>query len=265
MKKLYLGVLMAVAAITSPLLMANTNDKNDQQEVINIYFARHGKTLLNSFDRVQGWIDSPLTKDGVQVAQYLGEGLKGIKFDRYYSSDAGRQRETMAVILKQAGVTDYHLTEMTGLREAFFGGFEGGYNVDMANAGAHALGMTDSEALIKAMKAGTLSVRESQNALAKSDPKQLAEDYEQVKVRTQAALATMVENAQKEGDKNILAISSGTAIQIMISDLTDDPAKNLPLSNAAVVKITYHDGKYSVPEIGTMKYVEAGKVSLNHK
>lgn len=145
MKKLFLGVLMAVTAITSPLLMANTNDKNDQQEVINIYFARHGKTLLNSFDRVQGWIDSPLTKDGVQVAQYLGEGLKGIKFDRFYSSDAGRQRETMAVILKQAGVTDYHLTEMTGLREAFFGGFEGGYNVDMANAGAHTLGMTDSK------------------------------------------------------------------------------------------------------------------------
>ncbi|HDS4346761.1 TPA: histidine phosphatase family protein [Klebsiella aerogenes] len=186
MKKLFLGVLMAVTAITSPLLMANTNDKNDQQEVINIYFARHGKTLLNSFDRVQGWIDSPLTKDGVQVAQYLGEGLKGIKFDRFYSSDAGRQRETMAVILKQAGVTDYHLTEMTGLREAFFGGFEGGYNVDMANAGAHTLGMTDSKALFKAMKAGTLSVKESQNALAKSDPKQLAEDYEQVKVRTQA-------------------------------------------------------------------------------
>lgn len=171
MKKLFLGVLMAVTAITSPLLMANTNDKNDQQEVINIYFARHGKTLLNSFDRVQGWIDSPLTKDGVQVAQYLGEGLKGIKFDRFYSSDAGRQRETMAVILKQAGVTDYHLTEMTGLREAFFGGFEGGYNVDMANAGAHTLGMTDSKALFKAMKAGTLSVKESQNALAKSDPK----------------------------------------------------------------------------------------------
>ncbi|HBU0448877.1 TPA: histidine phosphatase family protein, partial [Klebsiella pneumoniae] len=55
MKKLFLGALMAVTAVTSPLLMAKSNDKNDQ-EVINIYFARHGKTLLNSFDRVQGWI-----------------------------------------------------------------------------------------------------------------------------------------------------------------------------------------------------------------
>jgi hypothetical protein len=51
------------------------------------------------------------------------------------------------------------------------------------------------------------------------------------------------------------------ATQIMISDLTDDNAKNKPLANAAVVKIVYKDGKYTVPEIGTMKYVEAGKGS----
>lgn len=41
MKKLFLGVLMAVTAITSPLLMANTNDKNDQQEVINTAFSNN--------------------------------------------------------------------------------------------------------------------------------------------------------------------------------------------------------------------------------
>lgn len=265
MKKWLLSVLMVVTATASPSLMAQTKDKNGQDDVINIYFARHGKTLLNTFDRVQGWADSPLTDEGKQVAQYLGEGLKGISFDRFYSSDAGRQRETMAVILKQAGVTDYHLTELTGLREAFFGGFEGGYNKDMANAGARALGMADSKALFSAMKAGTLPVSKSQDALAKADPKHLAENYEQVKTRTQAALKTIVDNAKKEGDKNILAISSGTSMQIMISDLTDNPAKNLPLSNAAVVKITYRDGKYSVPEIGTMKYVEAGKQALNNK
>ncbi|MGX9374439.1 histidine phosphatase family protein [Pantoea ananatis] len=265
MKKWLLRVLLVITATTSPLLMAKTNDINDQDEAINIYFARHGKTLLNTYDRVQGWVDSPLTDEGKQVARYLGEGLKEIKFDRFYSSDAGRQRETMAVILQQIGVADYHLTELSGLREAFFGGFEGGYNKDMADAGAHALGMADSKALFKAMKAGTLPVSNIQDALAKADPKQLAENYIQVKTRTQAALNTIVENAKKEGDKNILAISSGTSMQIMISDLTDNPAKNLPLTNAAVVKITWRDGKYSVPEIGSMKYVEAGKQAMNNK
>ena len=75
---------------------------------------------------------------------------------------------------------------------------------------------------------------------------------------------TLVEDAEAHGDKNILAISSGTAMQIMISDLTADTAKDKPLANAAVVKIVYKNGTYSVPEIGTMKYVEAGKQALNN-
>ena len=171
----------------------------------------------------------------------------------------------MQVILKQAGVSDYKLTELSGLREAFFGGFEGGYNKDMADAGAKQLGLKDGAALFSQMKAGTLAVDTNQNALAAADPKGMAENYQQIKTRTQAALHTIVENAQARGDKNVLAISSGTAMQIMISDLTDDNAKNKPLANAAVVKIVYKDGKYTVPEIGTMKYVDAGKQALDKK
>ncbi len=163
------------------------------------------------------------------------------------------------MILKQAGIAHYHPIELPGLREAFFGSFEGGFNKDMAAAGAKQLGLKDSAALFSKMKAGALPVAESQNALAAADPQGMAENYQQVKSRTQAALHTLVENAEAHGDKNILAISSGTAMQIMISDLTADTAKNKPLANAAVVKIVYKNGTYSVPEIGTMKYVEAGK------
>lgn len=257
MKK-WLAVVMMFASVAS----CSAADMKDDDS-INIYFARHGKTLLNTFDRVQGWADSPLTDDGIRVAQYLGEGLKGIKFDNFYSSDAGRQRETMAVILKQAGVNRYHLNEMKELREAFFGGFEGGYNKDMASAGAHQLGLKDAAELFSKMKAGTLSVEQNQNALAAADPKKMTENYQQVKQRTQAALQTIVANAQKNGEKNVLAVSSGTAMQIMISDLTANAQKNKPLPNAAVVKIVYHHGKYSVPEIGSMQYVNAGKLALD--
>lgn len=263
MKKWLMALMVVASTATVPTAMAENNVKATSDDTVNIYFARHGKTLFNTFDRVQGWADSPLTEDGIRVARYLGEGLKGIPFDRFYSSDAGRQRETMAVILKQAGVKDYQLNELVGLREAFFGGFEGGMNKDMADAGAHQLGLADGAALFSAMKAGKLQVSDNQNALAKADPKGLAENYEQVKARTQAALNTIVENAKANGDKNVLAISSGTSMQIMISDLTDDPAKNKPLANAAVVKIVYKQGHYSVPEIGTLKYVEAGKKALN--
>jgi broad specificity phosphatase PhoE len=259
MKKWLMAFIIALTATTG---FAENKVQTNDGETINIYFARHGKTLFNTYDRVQGWGDSPLTADGIQVAQYLGEGLKGIKFDSFYSSDAGRQRETMQVILNQMGIKDYKLIELPGLREAFFGGFEGDFNKNMAEAGAKQLGLSSAKELFDKMKAGELPVEQNQNALAAADPKGTTENYAQIKERTQQALQIIADNAVKNGEKNVLAISSGTSMQIMISDLTDDVAKNKPLSNAAVVKITYKNGKFTVAEIGNMEYVNAGKKAL---
>lgn len=107
MKKWLIVLMMAAGAATC----SAAEVKND--DGLNIYFARHGKTLLNTFDRVQGWADSPLTEDGIRVARYLGEGLKGIPFDSFYSSDAGRQRETMQVILKEVAIKWSAAPDMT--------------------------------------------------------------------------------------------------------------------------------------------------------
>jgi len=51
-------------------------------------------------------------------------------------------------------------------------------------------------------------------------------------------------------------------MKVMISDLTDDLAKNLPLANATIVKITYKDGKYYVDGIGNTEYINKGKATL---
>ncbi len=31
-----------------------------------VYLVRHGSTMLNSFNRMQGWIDSDLSDEGIQ-------------------------------------------------------------------------------------------------------------------------------------------------------------------------------------------------------
>ena len=36
--------------------------------MVCFYIVRHGQTLLNSLDRVQGWADSPFTEAGKQMA-----------------------------------------------------------------------------------------------------------------------------------------------------------------------------------------------------
>lgn len=222
---------------------------------VNIYFVRHGKTLLNTFDRVQGWIDSPLTEEGIRVAGLLGDNLKQMRFDDFYVSDAGRHRETMTVMLKHAGVKDYRLKELTELREAFFGGFEGDYNSNMAAAAAKKLCLKDSDALYQAMKTAALPAQDIIDAIASADEKGLAENAAQIKKRTQAALRTITDDAVKQGKHNILVVSSGTAMQMMIADMTDNPDKNKPISNGAVVKIIFSDGKFNVTEVGTLRYI----------
>ena len=262
------GLLVITAFTTGCSNQSNkaaVNNENTHNEEITIYFARHGKTLFNTYDLVQGWADSPLTDKGIEVARYLGQGFKDkqIQFDAYYTSDAGRQRETMQVLLQQKGVKDYQIQELKGLREVFYGGFEGGTNAKMVSASMKSLGYKSVNNFYKSYVEGQIPVATLTDAIAKSDPKHEAENFEQVKERTQNALNTIIKTAQEKHQKNILAISSGMSMQAMISDLTDDPIKNKPLSNATVVKIVYQNGKYSVVEIGNMEYVDLGKLSLN--
>ena len=99
--------------------------------VITFYIVRHGKTLLNTLDRVQGWCDSPLTTEGIEVAQYLGAGMHNIHFDTAYCSDLRRTRQTVETILKEKGQENLPITEIFGFREACFGGYESDFNKKM--------------------------------------------------------------------------------------------------------------------------------------
>lgn len=255
--------LLVIGLLTiSTALTGCANQTKTEDDTVTIYFARHGKTLFNTFDLVQGWADSPLTEQGIEVARYLGEGLKGIEFDAYYTSDAGRQRETMQVILDQMGVKDYKINELPGLREVFYGGYEGGPNAKVVSDSMKLIGYKSIDTYFADYKAGKMPIKTIVDPIAKVDPKGLAEDYDRVKARTQGALNTIVQNALKNGDKNVLAISSGMSMQVMISDLTDNIDRNKPLSNATVVKITYKNGQYNVDEIGNMEYVNKGKQAL---
>lgn len=253
-------LIAGILAITTALTGCANQPK--EEETVTIYFARHGKTLFNTFDLVQGWADSPLTEQGIEVARYLGEGLKDIKFDAYYTSDAGRQRETMQVIQKQIGIKNNQAIELQGLREVFYGGYEGGPNAKVVSDSMKLLGYQTVESYFNDYKAGKLPIQAMVDPIAKVDKRHLAENYQQVKDRTQTALDTIVKNAIKNGDKNILAISSGMSMQVMISDLTDDIDKNKPLGNATIVKITYKNGQYHVDEIGSNQYIEKGKKAL---
>lgn len=62
-----------------------------------LYLMRHGQTLFNQKDIVQGWCDSPLTDLGKKQAAAAGQFLadKNITFDHVYTSDLNRTKETL--------------------------------------------------------------------------------------------------------------------------------------------------------------------------
>lgn len=89
---------------------------------MNIYFTRHGETEWNKVEKIQGWLDSPLTEKGIEMGKDLSEIAKDINFDNIYSSDLDRAYETAKLIVPERKITKTKL-----LREINVGYWSGEY------------------------------------------------------------------------------------------------------------------------------------------
>lgn len=73
-----------------------------------VLLLRHGPTALNSphaaHDRIRGWIDLPLSPEGVQVAQKAAEDLKTAPMQHIFSSDLQRASTTAQALSQASGV-----------------------------------------------------------------------------------------------------------------------------------------------------------------
>ncbi|MGB8427281.1 MAG: histidine phosphatase family protein [Desulfobacterales bacterium] len=83
---------------------------------------RHAETLWNREKRIQGHLDSGLTRAGRRQAQVWGDRLKTGHWDRCICSDLARARAT-ATIVNQA--LDLPITCEAGLREQSWGHWSG--------------------------------------------------------------------------------------------------------------------------------------------
>ena len=67
-----------------------------------IILIRHGETVFNTEGKIQGSLDSPLTKIGVQQAQAVARRLRSEPLAKIYTSDLGRALETAKLIAAPA-------------------------------------------------------------------------------------------------------------------------------------------------------------------
>jgi phosphoserine phosphatase len=84
------------------------------------YIVRHGQTENNKAKRLSGWIDTPLTAEGLLPTEKVIAKLKGVQIDHIYSSDMGRAFVTAYVVARGLDFTD-EIKRLPGLREVNYG------------------------------------------------------------------------------------------------------------------------------------------------
>ncbi len=90
--------------------------------MITLYLVRHGETVYNLENRIQGHSDSPLTPLGVRQVKAVAGRLAGEKISAIYSSDLGRAVATAEAIAQPHGLA---VMQTDLLREAYHGLVQG--------------------------------------------------------------------------------------------------------------------------------------------
>jgi len=236
---------------------------SNKDNTVVFYFTRHGKTILNTMDRVQGWSDAALTPAGVEVAEFLGVGLKaeGLKFKTAYSSDLGRARWTARIVLDGVGQSDLPINETSKIRETNFGSYEGETNFRMWNDAALYLGYKSRDEFMKAMATDRTKLIDAIGAFKALETLGIGEDYYDVKTRGQKFIREIAEIEAKKGGGNVLVVGHGMSIGVFLSDLDDFGNKpgSTHMANAAVSKVIYKDGKFRLESFGDTQYIEKGR------
>ena len=184
---------------------------------MKLYIVRHGETLFNFLERVQGWSDSPLTPKGEEQGKAVGKHLAQYDFDAIFSSDLKRATDTANYILEhQSAENNIQTTPL--LREAYFGGFEGGSETGpwgpiykKYGYPVEEIETNYDESMKKVMT--HVSNEESRDMIAENDELNLAENFEQFQNRVNT-FVEKISNMQ-EVEKVAIVCHGGTARLIL--------------------------------------------------
>jgi len=90
-----------------------------------LFLLRHLKSQWNLENRFTGWVDIPLSKEGVENAKEVAKKLAGFEIDKVYTSPLIRNKETAFLILKNLGKEDLPIITDKALNERNYGKLEG--------------------------------------------------------------------------------------------------------------------------------------------
>lgn len=210
--------------------------------LLHLYLVRHGQTLFNRYNRLQGWSNSPLTEKGLKDADKAAKKLENITFAAAYCSDTTRAQITAQRILdanEAAGNVRPKLVSDMHFREQCYGYFEG-QDMQMAwwAAGAPNGAKTYNEIVEKFGLAAT------RDMLKEADPFHDAESDIEYWTRVEDGFKLIASNSSLKDGDNVLQISHGNTLLSLMHrfapagyDLSERPA------NGSVTRLDFDTTK----------------------
>ena len=229
---------------------------DDAEKEVKIYLVRHGKTWFNTTDQVQGFCDSPLTDVGIEQAMTVGKNMSEIAFVKAYASSLGRQKDTAKYILAENSNDVPDIVEVDGLKEWNYGSYEGQMNEAMWSPIFEQNGLEFDEEWSQYMELmKMLGDKGVADAIAANDPENMAETYQEIVTRAKAGMDQIIEETLAAGGGNVLAVSSGSQIPVILSIIAPEQYHGEGIGNCTVTIISYKDGAYTLETIGDESYL----------
>lgn len=218
-----------------------------------LWLVRHGETIYNQADRIQGVSDASLTPAGLTAAQSLGRGLvaSGCQFDAAFVSPLWRAVSTAHAILT-AQATPPELVPVANLHEEDYGHFETVPAAERRQAMRAALGAgypaPDQWTLAKLAHAVVLADRAGGGTHA--------ETAGTVQRRMQQAMTTIV--AQAGPATNVLVVGHGSALLLWLQ-LLGANQQQVTLGNCSVSRVRWQDQRFTLETLDERQFITAGQ------
>ena len=89
-----------------------------------LILVRHGQSIWNLENRFTGWVDVPLTPQGIEEARSAGKKLHSLNIDVAYSSVLRRAEHSLEIILETMGIEPPVIRDQA-LNERHYGDLQG--------------------------------------------------------------------------------------------------------------------------------------------
>jgi len=200
-----------------------------------IYLVRHGRTWYNEYEKMQGWSDTPLTNDGVEVAQKAAESLKNVNFAVALTSDMKRAVDTCRIITRR-NKNKLVPQELAEFREQFYGYFEGRSIEESWFAIGKPHHATSFPEIVK-----KYGFDATMDFVKEADPLHDAENAQEYWARIERGFKK-VDQIAKDGDKILLITHSITILGLAFRYKTDDIELNDIPANASLTLLERDNG-----------------------